>query len=144
MSVQLIVYSVATGRVRRVVDPQAAVPNVIQFLAQAKLGPGEAAMVYTKTGTDNVIAWQAAVNAKTGKTPTGDRYCVIDAGNNILGSLIADPACGDSVPGCTLAAHATAGPGAGWTFAAGTFTHTYSADELAAAAAKGLTLPVLA
>lgn len=143
MAVQLIVYSVATGRVRRVVGPQKIVPSVIQFLAQANLRAGEAAMVYTKTGNDNVNAWQAAVNAKTGKTPSGDRYCVIDAGNNIIGVVIADPACGDGVPNCTLVAHPIAGPNAGWTYLAGVFTHTYSAQELANAAAKAITLPVL-
>ena len=143
MAVQLITYSVATGRVRRVLDPQVNVPNVIAFLAQAKLSAGEAAMVYSKTGADDLNAWQAAANAHTGLTPSGDRYCIIDAGNNIVGVVIADPACGDGIPGCTLVAHAIAGPGAGWTYSAGTFTHTYTAAELANAAAKGIVLPVL-
>jgi hypothetical protein len=143
MAVQLIIYSIATGRARRIVDPQINVPNVIQFLAQAALCAGEAAMIYAKTGSDNVSAWQTAVNVKTSKTPSGDRYCIIDAGNNIIGVVVADPACGDSVPGCTLVAHATAGPSAGWTFSAGIFTHTYTAQELANAAAKGVILPVL-
>lgn len=143
MAVQLITYSVATGRVRRVLDPQAAVPNVIQFLAQAVLAAGEAAMVYTKTGANDLSAWQSAVNVRTGKTPSADRYCIIDAGSNIIGFLIADPACGDSIVGCTLAAHALACPGNGWTFAAGVFTHTYTAAQIANAAAKGVALPVL-
>lgn len=143
MAIQLIVYSVATGRVRRVLDPQKVVPNVVQFLAQANLRAGEAAMVYTKTGANNISAWQAAVNAQTGKTPSGDRYCVIDAGNNIVGVVIADPTCGDGYPSCTLVAHPTACPGAGWTYAAGVFTHTYTAQELANAALKAITLPVL-
>lgn len=143
MAVQLIVYSAATGRVRRVLDPQKVVANVIQFLAQANLGVGEAAMVYTKTGADNVTAWQAAANAHTGLTPTADRYCVIDAGNNIVGTVIADPACGDGYPNCTLVAHPIAGPGAGWTYSAGVFTHAYTAQELANAAAKGVALPIL-
>jgi hypothetical protein len=143
MTVQLIVYSAATGRVRRVLDPQKIVPNVVAFLTQANLRAGEAAMVYTKTGADHVNAWQAAVTALTGKTPSGDRYCVIDAGNNIVGVVVADPACGDGFPNCTLAAHPAAAPGAGWTYAAGVFTHTYTAQELANAATKGVTLPVL-
>lgn len=116
MTIQAIVYSVATGRVRRVIDPNAIVPNVIAFLAQAKAGAGEAVMVYNKqgSGADTLAAWQSAVTTLTGKTPANDRYCIIDANNNIIGSLIADPSCGDAVPNCTLVAHATADQT--WTF----------------------------
>jgi len=116
MAIQAIVYSAATGRVRRVIDPNAAVPNVITFLAQAKARPGEAVMAYTKQGggADTLAAWQAAVTTLTGKTPTNDRYCVIDANNNIVGVVNADPLCGDAVPNCTLVAHATADQT--WTF----------------------------
>jgi hypothetical protein len=120
VTTQIIVYSTATGRVRRVVDPQKIVTNVIAFVAQAGAQAGESTLVYNNTGTGNLSAWQAAVNAKTLKTPTGDRYCIIDAGNNIVGVCFADPLCGDAVPGCTLVQHDTAGPG--WTYSGTTFT----------------------
>lgn len=120
--IQAIVYSIATGRVRRVVDPQANVPNVIAFLAQAKAGAGEAVLVYTKQGNglDNLLSWQAAVTAHTGITPANDRYCVIDANSNIVSAIIADPACGDGYSGYTLVANAAAD--SSWTYANGTFT----------------------
>lgn len=120
--IQAIVYSVATGRVRRVVDPQVNVPNVVAFLAQAKAGAGEAVLVYTKQGNglDNLLSWQAAVTAHTGVTPANDRYCVIDANSKIVSAIIADPACGDGYAGHTLVAHANADPS--WTYISGVFT----------------------
>ena len=122
MAIQAIVYSVATGRVRRVVDPQANVPNVIAFLAQAKANAGEAVLVYNKqgNGADTLPAWQAAVNAHTGLTPGNDRYVAVDALNNIVWAGLADPACGDGFPGTTLIANATADPN--WTYNGLTFT----------------------
>jgi len=112
--IQAIIYSVATGRVRRVIDPQANVPNVIQFLARAGGLLGEAVLVYTKIGQDDLNAWQAAVNAHTGRIPANDRYCIIDQTNAIVGAVIADPSCGDGYPNCILVAHPTAD--SRWTF----------------------------
>jgi hypothetical protein len=43
-----------------------------------------------------------------------DRYCVIDAAGNILRAIHVDPACGDSVQGCILVAHASAN--SDWTY----------------------------
>jgi hypothetical protein len=134
--IQVIVYSKATGRVRRVLDPDANVPNVLAYLSQAGTTVGEAAMVYVKKGLDaqgnpldSIVTWQSAVSALTGLIPTPlhpdvlpaiqqaaptaitasvDRYCVIDATNTISMVVIADPACGDGYPGCTLVPHATA------------------------------------
>lgn len=126
MAVQVIVYSRATGRVRRVIDPEIAVVNALALLAQAKAGPGEAAAVYTKRGLDaqgnsldQLPQWQAAITQLTQLTPANDRYCVIDAQNKILAAIFADPLCGDSIAQCTLVAHPTAGPG--WTYDGQTF-----------------------
>jgi len=105
MAVQLIIYSKATGRVRRVIDPNAAVANAIQFIAQGKAGPNEGTLLYTKQVTNDLNAWQAAVTAATSKVPASDRYCIIDANNNIVGAILADPLCGDAVPNCTLVQH---------------------------------------
>ncbi len=148
MAIQAIVYSKATGRVRRVLDPNATVGNVIAFLAQAKAGVGEGVMAYTKKGLDgqgnsldNLFSWQSAVSVATGLIPTPlhpdvlsavvqaapaavtaslDRYCVIDAQNNILMAVYADPACGDGYAGCTLVPHLTAD--SSWTYDGVTFT----------------------
>ena len=109
MTVQVLVYSVATGRFRRAVDPDAAVPNVIAYLNQVTITAGEARLVYNKqgAGADTIFAWQAAINAHTGKTVSvgvdaNDTYCVVDANGNIVHITYADPACGDGYPNCTL------------------------------------------
>lgn len=128
MAVQAIVYSKATGRVRRVVDPEADVPNVIAFLAQAKAGAGEAVLVYTKAGNgqDTLAAWQAAINVHTGLNPDtaqADWYVEVDSQNNILTWHIADPACGDlpTIAGATLV-QAPWGTDSRWTYNGTTFT----------------------
>lgn len=114
MTVQVIVYSVATGRVRRVADPQIVVSNVVAHLNQVTITAGEARLVYSKstTGPNDIFAWQAAVNAHTGKTvsvgvDSGDTYCVVDAAGKIVHIGFMDPACGDGYPGCTLAQSTT-------------------------------------
>lgn len=129
MAVQAIVYSVATGRVRRVMDPQAVVPNVIAFLAQARAGVGEAVMVYSKqgSGVDNAAAWQTTVNAHTGKSvafppdaTATDWYCGVDGQNAIKWWGLADPVCGDAVAGLTLIV-APFGADSRWTYNGLTF-----------------------
>ena len=104
MAIQIIVYSIATGRVRRVVDPQEDVPSAIAFLAQVRITTGEACIVYNKQGNglDTLLAWQAAVTAVTGITPAADRYVVVDTSGNIIAAILADVACGDSLSGYTL------------------------------------------
>lgn len=126
MSVQAIIYSKATGRVRRVLDPETNVPNVIAFLASAGAGTGEAVIVYTKqgNGADTLSAWQATVNAHTGLSPDTtqtDWLCAIDQNNNIVGWLIGDIACNDSSP---LGALVSAPWGADnrWTYDGTSFT----------------------
>lgn len=110
MTIQVIIYSIATGRVRRVEDPLAAVPNALTYLNQVPIGEGEARLLYTKqgNGADTAISWQAAVNAHTGFSvafpvnAATDWYCGVDQNNIIQWWGIADPACGDSVAGLTL------------------------------------------
>lgn len=133
MSVQAIVYSAATGRVRRVIDPNAAVPNALAFIAQAKAGAGEAVLVYTKQGNglDTLIAWQTAVTAHTGLTPSTDWYCAVDAQNVIVQALVGDPLCGDAIAGATLV-QAPWGADTSWTYAAGVFTAPVAANAAVA------------
>jgi hypothetical protein len=128
--IQAIVYSVATGRVRRVLDPEAAVPNVLTFLAECGAGTGEAAMAYTKQGNglDTAVSWQAVVNAHTGlsvafpaNSSATDWYCGVDGSNVIKWWGLADPACGDSFPDLTLV-NAPFGADSRWTYNGATFT----------------------
>ena len=139
--VQAVVYSNATGRVRRVVDPAPADP------ASACQSAGEAVLLMRKRlGRPNTLLdWQVLASRAAGKRPiplhptvdahvtatagvpladAQDRYCVIDARGNIVGVVIADPACGDLGEhhgvGCTLVAHPTADER--WSYAAGVFT----------------------
>lgn len=120
MAIQAIVYSTATGRVRRVLDPQANVPNVLSFLATAKAGPGESVMVYTKQAVNDIFAWQAAVNAHTGKSvqfgvDANDTYAVVDPTGLIVSiKYSADPLCGDSEPNCTLVQSTSMAVGGTW------------------------------
>lgn len=118
--IQIIVYSLATGRVRRVIDPQENVPSALAFLEQCGIVSGEGRIVYNKLGggQDTLAAWQAAVNNVTGKNPDSaqsDWYCVIDANNNIATSIIADPTCGDGYTGYTLV-NAPWGANPAWTY----------------------------
>jgi len=118
VAVQAIIYSKATGRVRRVVDPQVNVPNVIAFLAQAGAQTGEAVLIYTKQGQDTLTAWQAAVNAHTGLSPDitqTDWCCGVDAQNNIAAWFIGDPACNDGYAGLTTL-FAPWGADSSWTY----------------------------
>lgn len=123
--IQVIVYSTATGRVRRVIDPQVNVPNVVAFLAQAGAVTGESTLVYNKVGggNDNLLAWQAAVNTHTGLAPDtnkNDWLVGVDGTNAIKWWGVGDPAI-DSVPGLTMLA-APWGADATWTYNGTTFT----------------------
>jgi hypothetical protein len=127
--IQVIVYSIATGRVRRVADPQATVPNVIAFLNQVSIHAGEARIVYNKqgNGADDVNAWQGAVNNVTGKSlafgqDAGDTYAEIDGANNIVSVHVADPACGDGPVSGVALVLAPAGCSTNWTYDGATFT----------------------
>lgn len=123
MTIQVLVYSLATGRVRRAVDPQTIVPNAIAYLNQVPIHAGEGRIVYAKKGggQDDANAWQAAVNAVTGKSvvigiDAGDTYAEVDGANNILAVHIADPAAGDVGPNGGTLVLAPAGCSMGWTY----------------------------
>jgi hypothetical protein len=129
MTVQLVIYSKATGRVRRTWDPNVAVPNVLLLIAQCGAQPGEGVVVYNKAGggQDTLLTWQAAVNAVTGKSvvvgvDAGDTYAIVDSNNNIVNVVAADPACGDVVPAGLQLVLAPAGCSTNWTYDGTTFT----------------------
>jgi hypothetical protein len=100
--IQAIIYSAATGRVRRVVDPRSDALTV-----QDHIGRGEAHLIYTKLGAgqDTRDAWQAAVNAHTGLSPDvtrDDWYVYVDAEGAIQSCGTGDPLCGDGYAGLTM------------------------------------------
>jgi len=131
MPVAILVYSVATGRRRRGYYDTQPVANVIAFLNECPIGPGEARMVYNATGTEGPqlhALQQAAINQVTGLNvqmgvDANDTYAVIDAGNNIVHVGFFDPACGDAAayPGMTMV-KAPAGCAVNWTYDGQTFS----------------------
>lgn len=117
--IQIIVYSAATGRVRRVIDPQVEV-DVEAFQRSVNLSPGEVSVAYTKRGRDaqgnsldTLPHWQALISAHTGLTPDKDRYCSVDPTVAVVAVHIADPLCGDTSPhpNCALVQHDSAAVG---------------------------------
>lgn len=87
MSVDVI-YSRATGRVRRIINPSSPIA----------IHSGELRLVVSTIqyqsfkGLSDI---QSFVTMATGKTPSDDRYVAIDASYNVLSVHIADPTCGD-------------------------------------------------
>jgi hypothetical protein len=98
-----IVYSIATGRVRRIVTPSS---NLATHSGEGQLTVSTA-QYQLFTGPNDI---QTFVNTSTGLTPSGDRYVSVDQSFNVLSAHIADPGCGDVAPqtGLPLVAHATA------------------------------------
>jgi hypothetical protein len=101
----IVVYSIATGRVRRIY-----ISNRDDEIKRDDSRTGEAflhvdsADAKVARGLDGL---QGLVNAVTGKVPASDRYVVVQDGN-IVGAIIADPACGDALPRSLLIQHDTA------------------------------------
>jgi len=124
--IQVIVYSIATGRVRRAVDPTVMVPNAISYMNQVAIVPGEGRLVYNKQGSglDTLAAWQATVNAHTGLNPEGnqtDWCCGVDVLFNILRWGRMDPVCDPPTVGETIIP-APWGSDNRWTYDGVTFT----------------------
>lgn len=137
---QLIVYSLRTGRVRRVIDDDRyPIEKVMEIYP---LHAGEASVIYPKVGKHDadLDAWQAFVTDQTGLAPAHDRYIVVDPTRAIVGVLeSADPDCGDSIEGCDLVQHDHAD--LSWTWDGSAYVQTFTADELAAMAAKAAAAP---
>ena len=94
-------YSQRTGRIRSIIIPDTDRElNAIilrQGEALLKLDPSSLPIV---DGRPDFRAVQLRLNAITGKAPAReDHYVVIDDRNgDVLGAIVADPDCGDSVP----------------------------------------------
>jgi hypothetical protein len=110
MQLQAVIYSLATGRVRRWISTD-AYPDAGAIMRIAGHVPGEGVLVVP--GVADLHALQAAVNAVTGKVPGGDRHVMVDAHGNVTTVVHADPALDPPHPGHTMHQHEHAGPG--WT-----------------------------
>lgn len=101
-----IVYSAATSRVRRVI-----IPDKDAELGSVTVGKGEAVILVDRASMSVLAKAQSIVTAKTGVVPTNDRYVVVPSGKGVqpvTAVVIADPDCGDIVPGADLIQHDTA------------------------------------
>jgi len=101
-----VIYSKATGRIRWEFHP-----DNDEQLNDVRLLEGEAVLILKNSDKALLPNLQNKINKKTGKTPTDDRYAIVDKDNNVIGAIIADPSCGDEVKDCELIAHPTAGSG---------------------------------
>lgn len=110
MAFHFIIYSKATGRVRRVIVENPPPIDPVAYANKLKLTSGEALITYglkdeEKQLKDTAIDWQAIVSAETGSIPTNDRYAIVNQDGEVVGSLHADLACGDAVNDCALVPH---------------------------------------
>ncbi len=133
----VVIYSLATGRVRRWL-----VPDEDGHLLHGAI-KGEGVMHVPARYSGNILTLQSYVTTRTGLTPAHDRYVIIDRRTTtIVGALIADPACGDAVPGCDLVQHDMADGSwtVAWTHDGAAFTAppmpTYTQAQLDAFAAQ--------
>lgn len=101
-----VFYSKTTGRIRWVLDPDSdrEIQNIVSK------NPGEAVLLLPRNQNVPIDKLQVIINSKTGKTPTNDRYIVVDPKTgNVENMIIADPdGCGDKIDGKLLIQHATA------------------------------------
>ena len=104
----VLYWSTSTGRLRKVVLDD--VLNDSRILANNPVHAGETAG-YMPLGLEGrnseevgsiADRAQAEVNRRTGREPGGDTYQVVNSSGEVVNTIIADPLCGDSIPGCTL------------------------------------------
>ena len=100
----LVIYSTATGRVRRIIKNslgESFTNN--QLLSNHPIRAGESKLNVRDTLTMKQI--EDAVVTASGKIPSNDRYVVIDNNGDVVNIIIADPLTGDSIQNHTLVAH---------------------------------------
>ena len=103
----LVIYSTATGRVRRIISNSAGESQTNAELSVNHLAfAGETSL--SARNNLSIDQYQAAVTADSGKTPANDRYAVIDNKGDVVNAIIADPLAGDFVFRHDLVAHDTA------------------------------------
>ena len=98
----LVIYSARTGRIRRYIFDEVLGDSTLLSKFPPLVGEAHA-MFATIPGTLGEL--QSQLTARTGLTPTNDRYVLVRANGEITGAILADPATGDSIPGRTLVAH---------------------------------------
>lgn len=106
-----VIFSKSTGRIRSIFQPEKELE-----LNRIKLIPGEDYLIlYLDEATIDINVLQQKVSSLTGTIPKNDRYAIVDNNGNIVGSLIADPTCGDKILNCTLIQSDNADKGWSWT-----------------------------
>lgn len=105
-----IIYSKNTGRIRR----HTGTGESELTLEQIKINDGEDYLILDDKQYGNLIELQEIVNGVTGLIPQDDRFAVVDKNGYVQGSVIADIACGDSIPDMELIKDNHAG--AGWIY----------------------------
>jgi len=103
-----VVYSLRTGRIRRIVSDDER--DDAYLIRTHKIVEGEARDITFPRGLDDIEEYQRELNRRTGIVPSNDRYASIDPLNDfqVVGAFILDPACGDSIRGRLLVADANA------------------------------------
>lgn len=102
----VLYYSQATGRLRAIYEDDKSLADCLTNLPPQS---GALTTEYLIGGVPTIPEAQAAVDAVTGSTPSGDRFAVV-LGSTVISVIVADLAI-DSVPGHELIASETAGVG---------------------------------
>jgi hypothetical protein len=113
-----VIYSKATGRIRSHTGTGHTSSEIDSIL---KVGTGEALFKFNDNQFGDLPTLQSLLSQSTGLTPSNDRYAIVDTSiislsilnsvGNVVGSIIADPSCGDNIPGYELIAHSDATKG---------------------------------
>lgn len=117
----IVVYSIATGRVRRWYAS-----NRDNEIKGVDIADGEAVLHVDAERGLTLPILQDRVTQASGKRPQSDRYVLIDPDGKIVSSLVADPTCGDKAEhfglGYALVQHDTADERWSYSHATRTFT----------------------
>jgi hypothetical protein len=118
--IQVIVYSVATGFPRRILETGKESMTQAEANALANVQPGEAASIYPKNPpradgkpANALPHWIDHITQLRGAPPSGYRHVELDAEGKVVSVHHADPACGDKPQngGVKLVPHESAAVG---------------------------------
>jgi hypothetical protein len=117
-----VIYSINTGRIRWEFHP-----DYDEQLDDINLLDGEAVLILDNSEKALLPDLQDKISKKIGKTPTDDRFVVVDKNNNVVSIVIADPNI-DSIPEHQLIPHATAN--LGWKLDKGTLKEPVKEEKI--------------
>lgn len=103
----IVIYSKATGRVRRIISNSAGESQTnIELRVRHPDFTGERTL--SAANNLSLEEYQNLVTIKSGKIPANDRYVVVAGNGDVVNAIIADPKAGDSIENHSLVAHNTA------------------------------------